>query len=61
MTKDEKAARKALQEYVQAIDKYGLDKAIDGHSQSTKRYMIDAFFAGFYAGRDYKGGQRDGG
>ncbi|GAG78626.1 unnamed protein product, partial [marine sediment metagenome] len=52
-TRDEKAAHKANKKYVKAIEEYGLDKINDGWGQTTKRYMSDAFFAGFYAGRDY--------
>jgi len=54
MTKDEKAAHKANKEYLKAVDKYGLDAIIDGFGQDRKRYMSDAFFAGFYKGRDYQ-------
>ncbi len=54
MTPDEKAAQEAAKEYKKAIDKYKLDEIEDGHRQSRKRYMIDSFFAGFYAGRDYQ-------
>jgi len=54
MTKDEKAAHIANKEYLKAIDEYGLGKIEDGWGQSSKRYMSDAFFAGFYTGRDYE-------
>jgi len=54
MTKDEKACQKARKEYAEAIDEYGLDNIEDGWGQSKKRYMLDAFIAGFYAGRDYQ-------
>jgi len=53
MTPDEKAAVKYAKEYHEAIIKYGLDDIVDGHGQSTKRYMMDSFYSGFYAGRDY--------
>ncbi|HUS49076.1 MAG TPA: hypothetical protein VMZ91_02870 [Candidatus Paceibacterota bacterium] len=56
MSPDEKAAQKEAKEYGEAIDIYGLDNIEDGWGQDHKRYMIDAFFSGFYAGRDY---QRD--
>jgi len=53
MSPDEKAAHKEAKEYRKAIDKYGLDNIEDGWGQDHKRYMIDAFFSGFYAGRNY--------
>jgi len=53
MTLDEKAARNAAIEYNKAIDKYGLDDIEDGWGQDHKRYMNDAFYAGFYRGRDF--------
>ena len=46
-------AKAAAKEYSKAIKEFGLDKIEDGWGQDVKRYMIDAFFAGFYAGRDY--------
>ena len=52
-TKDERAARKAAKEYEKAIDECRLDKIDDGWGQSHKRYMLDSFYSGFYAGRDY--------
>ena len=52
MTKDEKACQEATKEYSEAINEYGLDNIEDGWWQSKKRYMLDAFIAGFYAGRD---------
>lgn len=54
MTPDEKAAEKAAKEYEQAIEWFGLDDIEDGHGQGKKRYMMDAFYSGFYAGRDYQ-------
>lgn len=57
LTKDEKAASKAVEEYGAAISEYGLDKIEDGWGQSKKRYMLDSFYAGFYAGRDYQKGE----
>lgn len=53
MSKDEKAAQKAAKEYRKSVKKYGLDQIKDGWGQSRKRYMVDAFYSGFYAGRDY--------
>ena len=50
----EKAAAKAHKEYMEAVEKYGLDKIKDRWGHSNKRYMSDSFFAGFYAGRDYQ-------
>jgi len=52
-SKDEKACQEAQKEYAEAIDKYGLDNIVDGWGQSKKRYMLDAFISGFYAGRNY--------
>lgn len=49
----EKAAMKAWKEYSEAIDEYGLDNIEDRNHQDTTDYMYDAFFSGFYAGRDY--------
>jgi len=54
MTLDEKAANKEAKEYYKAIDQYKLDSIDDGWGQSRKRYMLDAFLSGFYAGRDYQ-------
>lgn len=54
MTDDETAAVKAVKEYHDAIKKYGLDDIRDGHEQDKIRYMMDSFYAGFYAGRDYQ-------
>ncbi|KKN02606.1 hypothetical protein LCGC14_1116090 [marine sediment metagenome] len=54
MTPDEKAAEKAAKEYEQAIERFKLDAIEDGHGQSKKRYMMDGFYSGFYAGRDYQ-------
>ena len=59
MTTDEQAAAKAVKEYETAIDEFGLDDIQDGHGQTNKRYMIDSFYAGFYAGRDYVNSQKD--
>ena len=53
MTEDEKAAAKAATKYEDALYKHGLDNIEDGHGQSKKRYMMDAFYAGFYTGRNY--------
>jgi len=52
-TKDEKAAHKATKSYSKAIKTYKLDQIEDGWGNDTKRYMMDAFYAGFYSGRDY--------
>ena len=60
MTRDEKAAEKAAKEYEQAIDWFKLDNIEDGHGQNKKRYMVDAFYSGFYAGRDYQKKDKDG-
>ena len=54
MTKDERAAKEAAKEYHKAIKKFGLDNIQDGWGQSKRRYMMDSFYAGFYAGRDYE-------
>ena len=53
-TKDEKATQKAAKKYFKAIKKYGLNNIEDGHGQGKKRYMMDAFYSGFYRGRDYQ-------
>jgi len=53
LSEDENAALRAHNEYMEAVEKYGLDNMEDGWGQSRKRYMSDSFFAGFYAGRDY--------
>jgi len=53
MTKDEKAAQKATKEYAEAIDKHKLDDIENGWGQDRKRYMLDSFYCGFYAGRNY--------
>ena len=59
MTKDEKAVHKANKEYLKAVDKYKLDSIDDGWGQDHKRYMSDAFFVGFYSGRDYERDKKD--
>jgi len=52
-SKDENAAGKAWKEYHKAIKQNKLDSIQDRNHQETIDYMYDAFFSGFYAGRDF--------
>lgn len=49
---DEQAAADEWMEYWKAIKEYKLDSIEDRNHLNTIDYMYDAFFAGFYAGRD---------
>ena len=50
---DEDTAAKEWEKYYWAIKKYGLDSIQDrNHQEGTINYMYDAFFTGFYSGRD---------
>lgn len=52
MSKDEDAAAKEWKEFHAAIKKMALDDR--GPTWANIDYMYDAFFAGFYRGRDYQ-------
>ena len=50
---DEKAAVQEWKEYYNAIKEHELDNISEYYGHIVN-YMYDAFFTGFYAGRDYQ-------
>lgn len=56
---DEEAAAEAWKEFHKAIKEFELDDMQDGwHQEGHVGYMYDAFFAGFYKGRDFNDEQK---
>jgi hypothetical protein len=58
MSPDETAAHLIWKKYHAAIKRYDLDKDGEMGEKKIIDYMQDAFFAGFYTGRDYQRGKK---